>query len=71
MDSAVHQHYKEATDNRLTSRDKEILNETKICTNDSNLQGEKFGGDTPCQQNNGTATMLDNTSGQTNPNVIY
>lgn len=71
MDGAVSQHYKEATDNRLTSKDKELLSETKSPAKDSDLQAEKFGGDTPSQQGSGTATTLDNASGQTNPNVIY
>jgi hypothetical protein len=71
MDGAVSQHYKEATDNRLTSKDKELLNETNSPKKDSDLQAEKFGGDTPCQQGSGTATVLDSASGQTNPNVIY
>jgi hypothetical protein len=71
MDGAVNQHYKEATDNRLTSKDKELLTETNSPTKDSDLQAEKFGGDTPSQQGSGTATTLDNVSGQTNPNVIY
>jgi hypothetical protein len=71
MDSAVNQHYKETTDNRLTSKDKELLNNTNSPMKDSDLQAEKFGGDTPCQQGSGTATVLDNATGQTNPNVIY
>lgn len=71
MDAAVNQHYKETTDNKLTSKDKELLNETKSPKKDSDLQAEKFGGDTPSQQGSGTATVLDNASGQTNPNVIY
>jgi hypothetical protein len=71
MDGAVNQHYKEATDNRLTSQDKELLTETNSPTKDSDLQAEKFGGDTPSQQGSGTATTLDNVSGQANPNVIY
>jgi len=71
MDGAVNQHYKEAADNRLTSQDKELLTETNSPTKDSDLQAEKFGGDTPSQQGSGTATTLDNVSGQANPNVIY
>ena len=71
MDSAVSQHYKEATDSKLTSKDKELLNNPSGPKKDSDLQAEKFGGDTPSQQGSGTATVLDNASGQTNPNVIY
>jgi len=71
MDSAVSQHYKEATDSKLTSKDKQLLNETNSPQKDSDLQAEKFGGDTPSQQGSGTATVLDNASGQTNPNIIY
>ena len=71
MDSAVHQHYKESTDNKLTSQDKQLLSETKSPKKDSDLQAEKFGGDTPSQQGSGTATVIDNASGQANPNVIY
>jgi hypothetical protein len=71
MDGAVNQHYKEAANNRLTSKDKELLNDTNSPTKDSDLQAEKFGGDTPSQQGSGTATVLDNATGQTNPNVIY
>jgi hypothetical protein len=71
MDGAVSQHYKEATDNKLTSQDKQSLSTTKSPAKDSDLQAEKFGGDTPSQQGSGTATVLDNASGQTNPNVIY
>ncbi len=29
MDGAVHQHYREQADNKLTSKDKELLNTTK------------------------------------------
>jgi len=71
MDGAVNQHYKEAANNRLTSKDKELLNDTNSPAKDSDLQAEKFGGDTPSQQGSGTATVLDNATGQTNPNVIY
>jgi len=71
MDGAVNQHYKEAANNKLTSKDKEILSDTNSPMKDSDLQAEKFGGDTPSQQGSGTATVLDNASGQTNPNVIY
>ncbi|CAF4758085.1 unnamed protein product [Rotaria sp. Silwood2] len=71
MDAAVNQHYKEATNNRLTSKDKELLNETNSPAKDSDLQAEKFGGDTPSQQSSGTSIILDNASGQTNPNIIY
>ena len=71
MDAAVNQHYKEATDNKLTSKDKELLSDTNTPKKDSDLQAEKFGGDTPSQQGSGTATILDNASGLTNPNVIY
>ena len=71
MDAAVNQHYREGINNQLTSKDKELLTQTSSSTSDSNLQAEKFGGDTPCQQGSGTATVLDNASGQTNPNIIY
>ena len=71
MDGAVSQHYKEAQDTKLTAADKQMLNETNTPKKDSDLQAEKFGGDTPCQQGSGTATVLDNATGQTNPNVIY
>ncbi len=55
----------------MTSKDKESLNETNSPKKDSDLQAEKFGGDTPSQQGSGTATVLDKPSGQTNPNIIY
>lgn len=71
MDGAVNQHYKEPTDNKLTSKGKELLSDTNSPKKNSDLQAEKFGGDTPSQQGSGTATVLDNASGQTNPNVIY
>ncbi len=71
MDGAVNQHYKEAANNKLTSKDKEMLSDTNSPMKDSDLQAEKFGGDTPSQQGSGTATVLDNATGQTNPNVIY
>ncbi|CAF3480024.1 unnamed protein product [Rotaria sordida] len=71
MDAAVNQHYKETANNKLTSKDKQLLNETNSPKKDSDLQAEKFGGDTPSQQGSGTSTVLDNASGQTNPNIIY
>ncbi|CAF0769845.1 unnamed protein product [Rotaria sordida] len=52
-------------------RYKQLLNETNSPKKDSDLQAEKFGGDTPSQQGSGTSTVLDNASGQTNPNIIY
>ena len=71
MDGAVNEHYKEVAGNTLTSKDKELLNKTNSPAKDSDLQAEKYGGDTPSQQGSGTATVLDNASGQSNPNVIY
>lgn len=71
MDSAVHKHYKEIMDNRLTAKEKEALYQTHAPGGGQHLQVERFAGDSPSQQGSGTATVLDNVSGQTNPNIIY
>ena len=71
MDGAVNQHYKEVTENKLTSQDKALLIGNNSSKKDSDLQAEKFGGDMPSQQGSGTTIVLDSSTGQSNPNIIY